>query len=336
MINKNSIGILGAGTWGIALAAMLAREGRAVTVWSALPEEIVSLSQTHRQKNLPDVILPESIRYTKDIKEACEGHAFVMLAVPSVFVRATARAAAPHTEAGQIVVDVAKGIEPDTLLTMSEIIEEELTKQGRALPVVALSGPTHAEEVARDIPTTIIAACRDVIAARSVQDFFMNTCLRVYTSCDVRGTELCGAVKNVFALAAGVSAGLGFGDNTAAALMTRGVAELARLGSAMGCPSETFYGLAGIGDVIVTATSTHSRNRRAGMLLAKGYTEEEAKREVGMVVEGFYALPAACTLAERYEVEMPIIFAVRDIVSGTVSPREAVYNLMTREKKKEF
>ena len=335
-MKKNSIGILGAGTWGIALAAMLAKEGKDVTVWSALPEEITSLLATHKQKNLPDILLPESIHYTTDMREACEGHAFVMLAVPSVFVRSTAHAAAPYLAKGQVIVDVAKGIEPDTLLTMSEIIADELAQAGKDLPVVALSGPTHAEEVARDIPTAIVAACKDATASEAVQDFFMNTCLRVYTAQDVHGTELCGAVKNIFAIAAGVSAGLGYGDNTAAAIMTRGVAELARLGSAMGCSSETFYGLAGIGDVIVTATSLHSRNRRAGMLLAKGYTEEEAKRRVGMVVEGFYAIPATCALAEKYGVEMPIIFAVRDIMRGAITPQAAVHALMTREKKQEF
>lgn len=335
-MNPNSIGILGAGTWGIALAAMLAKEGKDVTVWSALPDEIASLSLTHRQKNLPDLVLPTTIRYTTDIRQACLGHRFVVLAVPSVFVRQTARAAAAHLSEKQILVDVAKGIESETLLTMSEIISEETKRVGIAPAIVALSGPTHAEEVARDIPTVIVAASENLAAAEAVQDFFMNTCLRVYTATDVHGTELCGAIKNVFAIAAGVSAGLGYGDNTAAALMTRGVAELARLGTAMGCPSETFYGLAGIGDVIVTATSLHSRNRRAGMLLAKGLSEEEVKREVGMVVEGLYALPAACALAQKYAIEMPIIFAVRDILSGTRTPEEAVHALMTREKKREF
>lgn len=332
----NSIGILGAGTWGIALAAMLAKEGKNVTVWSALPEEIDALTATHRQRNLPELLIPESVIFTKDLATACEGHAFVMFAVPSIFVRATARAAAPYLSCGQILVDVAKGIEAETGLTMSEIIEDEIIATCRSLPVVALSGPTHAEEVAKDLPTTIVAACRDITAAEAVQDFFMNTCLRVYTSADVRGTELCGAVKNVIAIAAGVSAGLGYGDNTAAALMTRGVAELARLGTAAGCRAETFYGLAGIGDVIVTASSLHSRNRRAGMLLAKGMNEEEVKREVGMVVEGFYALPAVLRLAEKYKIELPIIFAVRDLMAGKVTPEEAVHTLMTREKKREF
>lgn len=335
-MQKNSIGILGAGTWGIALAALLAKNGRDVTVWSAIPDEIDSLTATRRQRNLPELLLPESIHFTKDIREACLSRAFVMLAVPSVFVRSTARLAAPHLCEGQTVIDVAKGIEEGSLATMSEIIAEELRAAGCALPVVALSGPTHAEEVAKDLPTAIVAASEDLAAARAVQDFFMSTCLRVYTATDVRGTELCGASKNVVAIAAGISLGLGFGDNTAAALMTRGMAEIARLGTAMGCAFETFYGLAGIGDVIVTATSPHSRNRRAGVLLAEGCTASEAKAQVGMVVEGLNALPAACALAERYGVEMPIVFAVRAVVDGTLSPKDAVLSLMAREKKSEF
>lgn len=335
-MKNNAIGILGAGTFGIALAAALAREGKQVTVWSALPHEIEELKREGRQKNLPDLMLPKSIRYTTDISEACNAGPFVMLAVPSVFVRATARAAAPHLQEGQTVIDVAKGIEPDTLLTMSEIIDEELSREGLSLPLVALSGPTHAEEVAKNLPTAIVAASKDEAAAIRVQDFFSSTCLRVYTATDVRGTELCGALKNIVAIAAGVASGLGYGDNTAAALMTRGIREIARLGSAMGCRPETFYGLAGIGDIIVTATSLHSRNRRAGGLLAKGLNEEQAKEQIGMVVEGFYALPAACRLAEKHGVELPIIFAVRDLMEGKLSPKNAVESLMTREKKSEF
>lgn len=335
-MNKNRIAVLGAGTWGVALAAMLAGEGREVAVWSALPEEIASLNATRRQKNLPRLALPCSITFSVSLADTVADAAMVLFAVPSAFVRATARAAAPHLSHGQTVVDVAKGIEESTLLTMSGIITEELRKAGKILPVVAFSGPTHAEEVAEGLPTAIVAASCDAEAARAVQNFFMNGTFRVYTSDDPLGVELCGAIKNVIALAAGVAAGLGFGDNTAAALMTRGMAEIARLGRAVGAKSETFYGLAGIGDVIVTATSPHSRNRRAGALLAKGYTAEQAKAEVGMVVEGLYALPAACALAERYGVEMPIVFAVRDLVAGKCTPEEAVRGLMCREGKPEF
>lgn len=335
-MNSNAIAVLGAGTFGMALAAALAKEGKSVFVWSALPNEIAALQRERRQKNLSGLILPESIQYTADIAEAITGAALVLFAVPSVFVRATARAAAPYLKEWQTVVDVAKGVEENTLLFMSEIIEDELKKAGKCLPTVALSGPTHAEEVAMGLPTTIVAASKDEEAARRVQDFFSSTCLRVYTARDVRGTELCGALKNIVAIAAGVAAALGYGDNTAAALMTRGMAEIARLGHAMGCAPETFYGLAGIGDVIVTATSLHSRNRRAGALLAEGRTADEAKKEIGMVVEGFNALPAACALSEKHGVEMPIIFAVRDLMAGKTSPKDAVEALMTRKKKSEF
>lgn len=335
-MDQNAIAVLGAGTFGMALAAALAKEGKCVSVWSALPDEIEALQRERRQRNLPGLTLPESIRYTPDMKEALTDAAFVLIAVPSVFVRATARAAAPHLCEAQTVIDVAKGVEENTLLFMSEIIGEELAKEEKVLPIVALSGPTHAEEVALGLPTTIVAASADEEAARRVQDFFSSTCLRVYTARDVRGTELCGALKNVVAIAAGTAAALGYGDNTAAALMTRGMAEIARLGLAMGCTPETFYGLAGIGDVIVTATSKHSRNRRAGALLAEGLTADEAKQRIGMVVEGFNALPAACALAERWGVEMPIIFAVRDLMAGKTSPKAAVDALMTREKKSEF
>lgn len=335
-MNPNKIAILGAGTWGVALGYMLAKDGREVSIWSALPDELASLRATRRQKNLPETLLPQSIVFTENLAEATADAAFVLFAVPSVFVRATARRAAPFLCDGQVVIDVAKGIESESLCFLSEILTEELLAAGKCLPIVALSGPTHAEEVARDLPTVIVAASADSCAAEAVQDFFMNTCLRVYTAADVRGVELCGAVKNIVAIAAGVSAGLGFGDNTAAALMTRGMAEIARLGMAMGCAPETFYGLAGIGDVIVTGTSLHSRNRRAGLLLAEGKTADEACRAVGMVVEGFHAVPAAVALAERYGVEMPIVFAVRDLMQGIVSPRGAVERLMARPKKSEF
>ena len=335
-MKQNAIAVLGAGTFGIALAAALAKEGKCVRVWSKLPDELVALKRERRQKNLEGLLIPEAVEYTADIAEALSDCALVLFAVPSVFVRATARAAAPHLCDGQILVDVAKGVEAESLLFMSEIIREELSLVGRSLPIVALSGPTHAEEVAKNLPTAIVAASEDPSAAARVQDFFSSTCLRVYTATDVRGTELCGALKNIVAIAAGVACALGYGDNTAAALMTRGMAEIARLGRAMGCAPETFYGLAGIGDVIVTATSTHSRNRRAGALLAKGLTAEEAKREVGMVVEGFHALPAACALAKRYCVEMPIIFAVGDLMAGKCAPKDAVESLMTRKRKSEF
>ena len=323
------IGVLGAGTWGMALARMLQLSGSEVTVWSALEREVDEFSATRRHPNLPGMVIPEEIQFTKDIAEACRGREILLFAVPSPFVRATARKAAPYIQDDQIIVDVAKGIEAQTLFTMTQIIADEL--KNPAVRLVALSGPTHAEEVAKDLPTTIVSACEDLATAQRVQQIFGNTCMRVYTNDDVLGVELCGAMKNIMALASGVALGLGYGDNTKAALITRGMAEITRLGMAMGCKPQTFYGLAGIGDLIVTATSIHSRNNRCGLLLGQGVAPQEAIRQVGMVVEGVNALPAAMRLAEKYGVEMPLATAVNAVVNEGADPREAVAKLMQRE-----
>ena len=328
------IGVLGAGTWGMALARMLCLSGNEVTVWSAIEKEIDEFSSSRRHPNLPGMVIPEDVRFTKDIEDVCKDKQILLFAVPSPFVRATARKAAPYIRDYQIVVDVAKGIEADTLYTMTEIIGDEL--KNPAVKLVALSGPTHAEEVAKDLPTTIVSACRDISAARRVQAVFGNTCMRVYTNADVMGVELCGAMKNIVALASGVALGLGYGDNTKAALITRGMAEITRLGTAMGCSSQTFYGLAGIGDLIVTATSVHSRNNRCGMLLGQGVAPQDAIRQVGMVVEGINALPAAMRLAKEYQVEMPIVAAVNSVVNEGADPREAVAKLMRRDQTTEM
>ena len=330
--NSIEIGVIGAGTWGIALAGMLCNIEYQVTVWSALPAEIDELNRTRRQKNLPNMEIPESITFTKDINEACVGKHILLFAVPSVFVRSTAKLVAPYVIGDQIIVDVAKGIEPETLMTMSEIISEEIPQA----KVVALSGPTHAEEVARDLPTTIVAAHEDLAIAEKVQEIFTNPVMRVYTNTDVKGVELCGALKNIIALAAGISAGLGYGDNTKAALITRGLAEIERLGVKMGCLPETFSGLAGMGDLIVTATSKHSRNNRCGYLIGQGYEPKEAVKQVGMVVEGINAIPAAIKLAEEYDVEIPIITAVDDVINHGKDPAEAVRELMGRDGKSEL
>ena len=329
------IAVFGAGTWGIALARLLAVNGRDVTVWSAIPAELKSLSTTHRHPNLPGMVLPSTMHYTADIAEACAGKDILLFAVPSVFVRSTAKKAAPHITEGQLIVDVAKGVEDKTLMTMSEIIEDELARQKRHARVVALSGPTHAEEVARDMPTLIVAASEDEEAAKAVQKAFSTPTFRVYTNTDRRGTELGGAVKNVIALAVGIALGLGYGDNAKAALITRGNAELSRLGIAMGCKPETFAGLSGMGDLIVTCTSMHSRNLHAGMLIGHGATAEEAKQEVGQVVEGINALPAAKKLEKKYKVEMPIVNVVDAILSGRMDAKDAVDALMGRNLKKE-
>ncbi|MED9885606.1 NAD(P)H-dependent glycerol-3-phosphate dehydrogenase [Gemmiger sp.] len=329
------IAVFGAGTWGIALARLLAVHGKDVTVWSAIPAELKALSTTHRHPNLPGMELPATMHYTADIAEACAGRDVLLFAVPSPFVRATAKKAAPHIPDDQLIVDVAKGVEDKTLMTMSEIIEDELAKAGRKARVVALSGPTHAEEVARDMPTAIVAACAEEEAAKTVQKIFNTPTFRVYTNDDRRGTELGGAIKNVIALAVGIALGLGYGDNAKAALITRGNAELARLGAAMGCKPETFAGLSGMGDLIVTCTSMHSRNLHAGMLIGRGKSVEDAKTEVGQVVEGINALPAACRLAKKYKVEMPIVQAVEAILDGKLEARSALMSLMGRSLKKE-
>jgi len=332
-----NIGILGAGTWGIAIARLLARAGNDVTVWSALPAEIDTLSATRRHPNLSAMVIPDSIRFVKEIEAACVHKELIVFAVPSVFVRSTAAAARPYLPNDQLIVDLAKGIEPQTLYSMSEVIRNELQKDGghTALRLVALSGPTHAEEVAVDPPTTIVSASRNLQAAETVSNIFSTAAMRVYTNTDIFGVELCGAMKNIIALAVGISIGLGYGDNAKAALITRGMAEIARLGKAMGCQERTFYGLAGVGDLIVTATSVHSRNNRAGILIGKGYSADAAIAEIGMVVEGIHAIPAAMGLMERYHVEMPLVSAANAIIREGADPREIVGRLMCRENKNE-
>lgn len=334
MSNKVKIGVLGAGTWGIALARMLCNSGNDVTVWSALESEISLLSSTRKHPNLPGVELPDQIVYTKDIASVCADKDILVFAVPSMFVRSTAQKVAPYLVSGQIIVDVAKGIEERTLYTMTEIIADEI--KNPTIKLVALSGPTHAEEVVQDLPSAIISASSDISAAETVQKIFNTDRMRVYTNDDIRGVELCGALKNVIALASGIATGLGCGDNAKAALITRGIAEISRLGMAMGCKEHTFGGLAGIGDLIVTSTSVHSRNNHCGMLIGQGVSVEEAIEQVGMVVEGINALPAAVSLAKKYGVEMPIVATVDAIVSGGVDVSMAIDRLMRRELKSEI
>ncbi len=334
MSNKIKIGVLGAGTWGVALSRMLCHVGHDVTIWSAIEKEIDNISETRRHPNLSDVELPKQITYTKDIKAVCCEKDILLFAVPSPFVRATARKAAPYVSGEQIIVDVAKGIEEDTLYTMTQIIADEI--KDPSVKLVALSGPTHAEEVVKDLPTTIVSASNDAKAACFVQKVFTTECMRVYTNDDVLGVEICGALKNIIALASGIAIGLGCGDNAKAALITRGIAEISRLGMAMGCREQTFGGLAGIGDLFVTATSIHSRNLRCGILLGQGVPATDAIRQVGMVVEGLNALPAALSLSRKYKVEMPIIDTVDAVVSGKVDVSDAIRTLMCRDLKSEL
>ena len=327
-----NISIIGAGSWGMALAVLLHGNGHRLTVWSALPQEVEELSVSREQKDkLPGVKLPEDIRVTGELKEAVCGNEVLVLAVPSIYVRSTAKEMAPFVTKGQIVVCVAKGIEEESLKILTDVIGEELPE----VIVTALSGPSHAEEVGRGLPTTCVVGAKNRAIAEFVQNLFMSPVFRVYTSPDMLGIELGGALKNVVALAAGIADGLGYGDNTKAALITRGIAEISRLGVALGGRWETFYGLSGIGDLIVTCASMHSRNRRAGILLGKGYSMEEAMKEVHMVVEGVYSAKAALALAKGCGVEMPIIQQVNCILFEGKSPSEAVKDLMLRDKKLE-
>ncbi|MBU9727045.1 NAD(P)H-dependent glycerol-3-phosphate dehydrogenase [Diplocloster modestus] len=324
------ISIIGAGSWGTALAWMLNRSGHELTIWSIIPAEVEMLknNREHRDK-LPGVHLPESIRITGDLKQAVMDREVLVLAVPSVYTRSTAHSMSIYVSEGQRIVNVAKGIEEKTLFTLSDIIEEEIPQAD----VAVLSGPSHAEEVGRGLPTTCVIGAHTRKTAEYLQNIFMNEAFRVYTSPDMLGIELGGALKNVIALAAGIADGLGYGDNTKAALITRGMTEIARLGMKMGGKLETFSGLSGIGDLIVTCASKHSRNRRAGFLIGQGYTMQAAMDEVKMVVEGVYSAKAAVGLAQKYQVEMPIIEQVNQVLFDGKPAAEAVRDLMIRDKK---
>ena len=326
------VGVIGAGSWGIALAKLLRTNGNEVTVWSIVEEEVAMLRREHEHiDKLPGVKLPEDMEFTTDLKAAVEDKEYLILAVPSVFTRSTAKSMAPFVKAGQIIVCVAKGIEENTLMTLSDIVEEEVP----AAEVAVMCGPSHAEEVGVGLPTTVVAGAKKRKVAEGVQDIFMNEVFRVYTSPDVLGMELGGSLKNVIALAAGMADGLGYGDNTKAALITRGITEMSRLAIKMGAKAETLSGLTGIGDLIVTCASVHSRNRKAGYLMGKGYTMEQAMAEVKMIVEGVYSAKAAKELAEKYDVEMPIITEINKVLFEGKSAAEAVIDLMVRDKKVE-
>ena len=327
------IGIIGAGSWGTALAVLLHNNGNEVTVWSILKEEIEMLEKEREHKDkLPGVKLPADMKFTTDIREAAEGKELLVLAVPSPFTRSTSKMLKDVVTEGQIIVNVAKGIEEATLMTLSEVIEEEVPQA----EVAVLSGPSHAEEVGRGLPTTIVVGAKRKKTAEYIQNIFMSDVFRVYTSPDILGIELGAALKNVVALAAGIADGLCYGDNTKAALITRGIAEISRLGVAMGGKQETFSGLSGMGDLIVTCASMHSRNRRAGILIGKGYTMEEAMKEVKMVVEGVYSAKAAMGLAKKYGVQLPIIEQVNAVLFEKKPAAEAVKELMLRDKKMEI
>ena len=325
-------GVLGAGSWGTALSVLLHDNGHQVTVWSIDENEVKMLKEKREHElKLPGVKLAEDMVITGDMEEAIRGKDFLVLAVPSPYTRSTARNMKPFVAEGQIIVDVAKGIEESTLMTLSRQIEEELPQAD----VAVLSGPSHAEEVGRRLPTTCVIGAKTRKTAEYLQSMFINRVFRVYTSPDILGIELGGSLKNVIALAAGIADGLGYGDNTKAALITRGIAEIARLGVKMGGKIESFTGLTGIGDLIVTCASVHSRNRKAGYLIGKGMTMQAAMDEVKMVVEGVYSAKAAAKLAEKYEVSMPIVEEVNNVLFKGKSPAQAVDDLMQRESRSE-
>lgn len=329
----SKVTVLGGGGWAIALAKVLAENGNDVTIWSAVDREVEALSKDRENKiSLPGIIIPDSITVSGDLAESVKDSEVIIMAVASSFVRRTSNALKGLISDGQVIVDVAKGIEDDTFRTMTEIIEEELPE---SIPVV-LSGPSHAEEVGKRIPTTVVVGCKNEKTAEMVQRLFANNYFRTYISPDVKSIELGGSLKNVIALAAGIIDGLGYGDNTVAALITRGIHEITRLGVAMGGHRRTFYGLSGMGDLIVTCQSKHSRNRRAGELIGKGYTLEEAIKEVNMVVEGAVSAKAALALTQMYEVDAPIIEMVNAVLFDNKSPLEAMDQLMGRALKNEY
>lgn len=327
-----NVGVIGAGSWGTALSVLLHDNGLSVTVWSIDESEVKMLDEKREHLlKLPGVKLPGDMVFTGDLEKAIQGKDFLVLAVPSVYTRSTARSMKPYVADGQIIVDVAKGIEESTLKTLSQQIEEEIPQAD----VAVLSGPSHAEEVGRKLPTTCVIGAKTRKTAEYLQSMFISKVFRVYTSPDILGIELGGSLKNVIALAAGIADGLGYGDNTKAALITRGIAEIARLGVKMGGKIESFIGLTGIGDLIVTCASVHSRNRKAGYLIGQGRSMQEAMDEVKMVVEGVYSAKAAAKLAEQYDVSMPIVEEVNAVLFDGKDPARAVDDLMQRESKSE-
>ncbi|EGN63192.1 glycerol-3-phosphate dehydrogenase, NAD-dependent [Fusobacterium animalis 11_3_2] len=329
------ISVIGSGGWGIALTILLHKNGHDLTIWSFDKKEAEELKKTRQNKTkLPNILLPEDVKVTDDLKEAVDDKDILILAVPSKAIRSVSKSLKNIIKDNQIVVNVAKGLEEDTLETMTDIIEEELKDKNPKVAV--LSGPSHAEEVGRGIPTTCVVSAHNKELTLYLQNIFMNPSFRVYTSPDMLGIEIGGALKNVIALAAGIADGLNYGDNTKAALITRGIKEISTLGVAMGGEQSTFYGLTGLGDLIVTCASMHSRNRRAGILLGQGKTLDEAIKEVNMVVEGVYSAKSALMAAKKYNVEIPIIEQVNAVLFENKNAAEAVNELMIRDKKLEI
>lgn len=329
----SNISILGAGTWGCALAIVLSGKGHNVTIWTKIENEAKALNENRKNmKNLPGAELPDDVIVTLDLEEACKDKDILVMAVASPYIRSTAHLASPYIKEGQIIVNVSKGIEDGTLYTLSEVLKEEIPQAD----IAVLSGPSHAEEVSRGVPTTIVVGASTMETAHFIQDVFMTDVFRVYTSPDIIGIELGGSLKNVIALAAGIVDGLGYGDNTKAALMTRGMAEISCLGMIMGGKIETFAGLSGFGDLFVTCTSKHSRNWNAGYLMGQGKTMEEAMKQVNQVVEGVNSAKAALALAKKNNVEMPIVEQINKVLFEDKTAKDALNDLLNRDKRKEY
>ena len=323
-----TFGILGAGTWGTALGNMLENMGHHVAIWSPDEIEIEKLNTKRIHKHLPETPINTYIEFSNKLEDVLFSKDYVIVATPSIYVRSTMEIAKPFIKKEQIIISVSKGIEKDSMFTMSEVIHDVL---GKDFIVVALSGPTHAEEVAKGLPTLIVSACENEQIAKQVRNDINNDVLRVYSNTDIKGVEVAGALKNIMALAAGMSEGMGFGDNAKAALITRGLTEMTRLGEAMNCKKETFFGLTGIGDIVVTATSNYSRNHNAGVLLGQGRSLNYTLKKIGMVVEGINALVAAKELSQKYHVELPIVNAVYSVIYEKINPKDAVKALFNRK-----
>lgn len=327
------IGVIGSGTWGTALANLFATHGHQVSLWSRNSEDTASLSKTRRHKFLSDLVLTDKIFFTSDLNDALKGKEIVILAVPSTAVREVSLKIKDYIKENQLIISVAKGIEPSTLMTMTEVIEDVI---GDKNEILALSGPTHAEEVVKGLPTLIVCAGKNHDTRKMIMEELSNEVFRIYTNHDVLGVELCGALKNIIALASGMAEGLGYGDNAKAGIITRGLNEIRNLGTAMGAQEETFYGLSGIGDIVVTAQSNNSRNHNAGVLFGKGFKEEEVREKIGMVIEGINALESAKKLEKIYDVELPIVDVVYDVIKNNLDIRDAINSLFSRKKKNEI
>lgn len=326
------IAVIGSGGWGTAVSILLAKKRNDVYLWSWIQEETDRLRKDRENKEfLPGVTFPDNIYCTHDMGECTDGAELIITAAPSPATRTTAKQLSPHVKKDQKLINISKGLEEGSLMRLSQVYKEEIPQAD----ISVMSGPSHAEEVSRGLPTTNVIASERMDTAKFIQDVFMDEMFRVYTSTDITGVELGGALKNVIALCAGISDGLGYGDNTKAALMTRGIAEIARLGKAMGADEKTFMGLSGVGDLIVTCTSMHSRNRRAGILLGQGKSLKETLETVHMTVEGVNTARAAYEMANEYGVEMPIVTEAYNILYNGADARKAVLNLMTRQKKEE-